>query len=300
MPFRVRVDLDVYVHVQLYTAHVKAKNEWMASESIYITAESTHGSAKEAAEFAKGQYDQLDSTVTAGQAEYNVREPALTAEMDELVAQQPILEQVKTLVSNMAAPSSAKGKVQFLKMLPALKKLANAVVPPRMAKDKSIANKVYALRSSLAETETAGTLTKMLVILEDISATMSMRIGHIKKTLGEMETDLSDNRASLIHWETQLVSLSDDKDKAENTMTTAELQRNQLNGVHIVKEEAYNDYHALFVDEADKFAAQLKAIAAISAKIDEAIASCASPPAEDMTKEPEAAVVGEAAAAAGR
>ena len=256
---------------QLEAADTHARTVWMAAESSFVTAKSAHASAASAATFAKGKFDEFSSAVNSGQAEYDEALPALTAEKTELVAQQPILLQVKTLVSNMAA--SAKGNsVQLLKQLPELKKLANAVVPPHQ--DKAIAKKVFALRTSLAETGTKSTVTSMLVILDEIVNSMAARITEIDTTLSKMSTDLTANKASLTKWETDLVELSDSADKAANTMNTADLHRQQLNGVHIVAEEAYNDFHAGFVDEAAKLAMQLKAIATIGAKIDDAIAEC--------------------------
>lgn len=257
--------------LQLEAADTKARTEWMAAESSFVTAKSAHESAASAAAYAKGKYDEFTSAVDSGQAEYDEAQPSLIAEKEELIAQQPILEQVKTLVANMAA--STKGnKVQFLKQLPELKKLANAVVPP--SKDKAIANKVFALRTSLAETGTAGTVTSMLVILDEIVTSMAARITEIDSTLSKMSSDLTANKASLNEWETKLVDLSDEADKAANTKNTADLHRQELNGHHIVAEEAYNDFHAGFVDEAAKLAMQLKAIATIGAKIDDAIAQC--------------------------
>lgn len=115
----------------------------------------------------------------------------------------------------------------------------------------------------------------MVTILDEIVSTMTSRIAEIATTITTMQTALDTNKASETQWETSLVTLSDDKDKAENAMNTADLQRQELNGEHIVKEEAYNDYHAGFVDEAAKFARQLKALKTIGAKIDEAIGTCA-------------------------
>jgi hypothetical protein len=256
---------------KLEAADTHARTVWMAAESSFVTAKSAHASAASAATFAKGKFDEFSSAVNSGQAEYDEALPALTAEKTELVAQQPILQQVKTLVSNMAA--SAKGNsVQLLKQLPELKKLANAVVPPHQ--DKAIAKKVFALRTSLAETGTKSTVTSMLVILDEIINSMAARITEIDTTLSKMSTDLTANKASLTKWETDLVELSDSADKAANTMNTADLHRQQLNGAHIVAEEAYNDFHAGFVDEAAKLAMQLKAIATIGAKIDDAVAEC--------------------------
>jgi len=247
----------------------------MSSESAFRSAESAHESAASAATYAKGQYDLFSSAVEAGQSEWDTTVPGLNSESAELTAQLPILQQVKELVENMASSTAAKGKVQRLKQLPLLKKLANAVVPPRFSKDKQMAKKVLALRTSLAETATGSTVSGMVTILDEIVSTMTSRIAEIATTITSMQTALDTNKASETQWETSLVTLSDDKDKAENAMNTADLQRQELNGEHIVKEEAYNDYHAGFVDEAAKFARQLKALKTIGAKIDDAIGTCA-------------------------
>merc|ERR1719224_400365 len=102
-----------------------------------------------------------------------------------------------------------------------------------------MAKKVFALRTSLAETETSSTVSSMLTILDDIVATMTARISEIDSTISTMETNLAANQASLTEWETKLVDLSDDADSAENVMNTADLQRQQLSGENIVKQEAY-------------------------------------------------------------
>ena len=267
--------MPVVLEWQLEKAYTEAKDAWMSSESAFRSAESAHGSAASAATYAKGQYDLFSSAVEAGQSEWDTTVPGLNSESAELTAQLPILQQVKELVENMASSSAAKGKVQRLKQLPLLKKLANAVVPPRFSKDKQMAKKVLALRTSLAETATGSTVSGMVTILDEIVSTMTSRIAEIATTITTMQTALDTNKASETQWETSLVTLSDDKDKAENAMNTADLQRQELNGEHIVKEEAYNDYHAGFVDEAAKFARQLKALKTIGAKIDDAIGTCA-------------------------
>ena len=184
------------------------------------------------------------------------------------------------------AASAAKGKqVQLLKQLPALKKLANAVVPPRFSKDKKMAKQVMALRTSLAETSTGETASGMLTILDSIVSTMTSRISEIGTTKDAMDQALKGNIALFKHWEEQLVDLSDKADKSKNVMDTSDLTRQHLNGIHIVKQQAYEDYHAGFVDQAAKYQKQAKAVATITKKVYDAIFACTVP----WAKEQEAA-----------
>ena len=110
-----------------------------------------------------------------------------------------------------------------------------------------------------AETATASTVTKMLAVIDGIISEMETRLQEIGTTLDKMETDLKTNKDSLAHWQQELVDLSDEKDKASNVLNTAALERNTLNGKHTVAEDAYNEYHAGFVDEAETLAKQSKA-----------------------------------------
>ena len=265
----------IFAHdAALEAANTKAYNEWMDAEAKYRTAESAHESAKEAAEYAKGKYDEFTAAVNAGQGEYDETKPGLLAEKEEIVSQQPILAQVKELVAAMANGGGAAAKSvnkAFLKQLPTLTRLANSVVPTH---NKAIARKVMALRTSLAETATASTVTKMLAVIDGIISEMETRLQEIGTTLEKMETDLKTNKDSLAHWQQELVDLSDEKDKASNVLNTAALERNTLNGKHTVAEDAYNEYHAGFVDEAETLAKQSKAIVTIGAKIDSAIEQC--------------------------
>merc|ERR1719389_1611937 len=86
----------IFAHdAALEAANTKAYNEWMDAEAKYRTAES----AQEAAEYAKGKYDEFTAAVNAGQGEYDETKPGLLAEKEEIVSQQPILAQVKELVA---------------------------------------------------------------------------------------------------------------------------------------------------------------------------------------------------------
>ena len=114
----------------------------------------------------------------------------------------------------------------------------------------------------------------MLAVIDGIISEMETRLEEIGTTLEKMETDLKTNKDSLAHWQQELVDLSDEKDKASNVLNTAALERNTLNGKHTVAEDAYNEYHAGFVDEAETLAKQSKAIVTIGAKIDSAIEQC--------------------------
>merc|ERR1719409_2129637 len=226
------------------------------------------------AQNATGKYDEFTAAVNAGQGEYDETKPGLLAEKEEIVSQQPILAQVKELVAAMANGGGAAAKSvnkAFLKQLPTLTRLANSVVPTH---NKAIARKVMALRTSLAETATASTVTKMLAVIDGIISEMETRLEEIGTTLEKMETDLKTNKDSLAHWQQELVDLSDEKDKASNVLNTAALERNTLNGKHTVAEDAYNEYHAGFLDEAETLAKQSKAIVTIGAKIDSAIEQC--------------------------
>jgi hypothetical protein len=260
---------------KLETAFNTAYEAFLVSEAAYRSAASAHESAEKAEEYAKGQFDKFNSAVAAGQTEYDSTVPGLEIEKDDLITQQPILEQVKTLVANMATSVAAKGKVVSLKQLPAIKKLAAAIYEPKRFKDKALKGKILALRTSLAETGTSSTMNGMVTILDEIISSMSARVTEIDATLAQMSTDLATNKASQGEWREKLVDLGDDKDKAENTKTTTDLERNVLSGKQQSASEAYQDYHAGFVDQAAELKSQLRAIATIGAKINEAIASCA-------------------------
>ena len=104
------------------------------------------------------------------------------------------------------------------------------------------------------------------------------------------------NIALFKHWEEQLVDLSDKADKSKNVMDTSDLTRQHLNGIHIVKQEAYEDYHAGFVDQAAKYQKQAKAVATITKKVYDAIFACTVPWAKEQEAADKAAAEALAAA----
>merc|ERR1712216_976566 len=85
------------------------------------------------------------------------------------------------LVAAMASGGGAAAKSvnkAFLKQLPTLTRLANSVVPTH---NKAIARKVMALRTSLAETATASTVTKMLAVIDGIISEMETRLEELAR-----------------------------------------------------------------------------------------------------------------------
>ena len=61
-----------------------------------------------------------------------------------------------------------------------------------------------------------------------------------------MEGKLNEDKASKAEWEKKMVDLSDAHDEAKNDEQTADLTRNQLGGHFMVKDNAYQNFHASF------------------------------------------------------
>ena len=95
-----------------------------------------------------------------------------------------------------------------------------------------------------------------------------------RRALEQLAVELVQLERRQLQLEIEETALSNEKDKASNVLNTAALERNTLNGKHTVAEDAYNEYHAGFVDEAETLAKQSKAIVTIGAKIDSAIEQC--------------------------
>ena len=68
--------------------------------------------------------------------------------------------------------------------------------------------------------------------------------------------------------------MSDARDEANNKAQTADLTREEKAGMNEVAEAAYVNYNTGYVEEEANISRQKGAIAAISGKLDEAIAQC--------------------------
>jgi len=242
-------------------------------------------SATAAAAYAKGMYDKYASAKEAGLAEHNEAIVPLNAEKEELTMAIPIIQMVQKMVDDIIAErlsqaAAAKGGVQQLHMASVsaeqrekLASLADRIVVPK--KDTALRAMAVSMKTMLDLPSGEHLDIHMMQKLPNkIIASMEARLEEIAETTKKMNADLAEDKALHDEWQTKLVDLSEEADKTSNTMNTADLQRQQLAGIHEVKEAAYLEYHVGFVEEAAELAQQSGAIKTIGAKIDAAVAQC--------------------------
>lgn len=267
---------------KLFNAYTEAKQAWLDSESQFRTAESSAKSATEAADYAKSKYDEYTAAKSASQAEYDKDIVPLLEEKDELSKTIPVLEMIQKMVDDMikemANSAAAKAPVQSLalSMLPQIKrsqlqKLASRLVA--LNSNKPVAAQVKHLATILQEGQYID--KHMLEKLPSkIIASMQARLDEIAVQEEKMKSDLAAVESNYESWRQKLVELSEAKDKSLNTQNSADLERQKLDGEHLVSESTYQNYHTGYVEEAAKLATEMQAVQTIEAKIDEAIAAC--------------------------
>jgi hypothetical protein len=270
-------------NAKLKEAYDEAHSAWLEAESQFRSEEAAAKSAADAAVYAKGEYDKYASAKSAGQAEYDQTIAPLNEEKDELTKTIPILEMIDKMVQEIlaeqvAAAGKAKGVQQLaLKSVPkaklsALRELVNKVVVPHDF--KQAAKDVAAMRVMLQEEGAHLDKHMVLKIPGKIIGSMQKRLEEIEETRSKMDADLAEDDRLFKEWETKLVDMSDAKDAAHNAAQTADLIREEKAGINEVKEASYVNYNAGYVVEEENLSRQKGAIAAISAKLQEAIAQC--------------------------
>jgi hypothetical protein len=252
-------------------ADADAANEaWMESESAYRTAVAAKESAGQAATYAAGMYSKYETAVSTGQAEYDTEKPKLDGEILQLNAELPVLQEVLGLVTSLSGAAAAKANHKAILKL-AQEKVAG-LVPPKA--DKRLDGSILKLKSILAAADTAGTAASMAAVIQGLQAQMTSRIAEIQAQIGRMEGKLNEDKASKAEWEKKMVDLSDAHDEAQNKERTADLTRNSLGGTFMVKDEAYQNFHASFEGEVSKLSDESAAVTTILGKINDFIASC--------------------------
>jgi len=254
----------------LKSAAATAKSAWLAAQSTYHLAAATKDSAKQAATYADGMYNKYETAVSEGQKEYDTDKPKLDEEITQLKAELPVLQEVLGLISSLAGGAAAKANQQAILKLAKSKVLA--LVPPRG--DSPMAQSVKQLKSVLAESQTAASASAMVVVVEELQRQCQTRITEIETQISSKESHLAADREKKEEWEQKMVDLSDEHDEAENKQQTADLTRNSLGGVYMVKEEAYQNFYASFEEETAQLKTESVAVKAILAKIIEFLANC--------------------------
>eukprot|EP00293_Proteomonas_sulcata_P017571 CAMPEP_0184293420 /NCGR_PEP_ID=MMETSP1049-20130417/4848_1 /TAXON_ID=77928 /ORGANISM="Proteomonas sulcata, Strain CCMP704" /LENGTH=270 /DNA_ID=CAMNT_0026601387 /DNA_START=38 /DNA_END=850 /DNA_ORIENTATION=- len=257
---------------QLATAAKSAKDKWMASESAYRTAQTSHDTAHDAATYASSQYKMYSTAVTTAQEEYDKMKPKYDEEKAQLSSEKPILIELKTMLAELLAPAAAKSNQKSI--LQQVDKVALRLMAPTT--DKKLKNRVQNLRTKLAETTTDSTASTALGFINNLITEITARISEIDSELVDLSNSLTDNAAKQKEWEGKVVDLSDAADLAKNEMNTADLTRQKLGGEYTVINQSYEDNHATFLDESVKLAEEIHAINTILTKVDTLIAECSS------------------------
>ena len=109
--------------------------------------------------------------MSTGQAEYDAEKPKLDAEILQLNAELPVLQEVLGLVTSLSGAAAAKANHKAILKL-AQEKVAG-LVPPKA--DKRLDGTILKLKSILAEADTAGTAASMAAVIQGLQAQMTSR-----------------------------------------------------------------------------------------------------------------------------
>jgi len=258
----------------LKKAYDDANKAYLDTASALSVAETQSKTAKEALDYATQEFEKFKSVVASAQKEVDETIPKLTAEKNELNDEKPILAQLRTMIDGLVPGPAAK------KALSAITQLASTIFTPKPA-HKAIGKQVKALQMSLASETTTNfdnvNTASLLAIIDSIIDGMNTRIGEIDRAIVRINGELTTANVKKLADQTALVGLAEKKDKSTADEASKRTDVSRLSGVKTAAKEAYDNYNPGYLTQkasSDKIIDTLKII---MAKIDEAIAKCATP-----------------------
>merc|ERR1712205_211362 len=266
-------DMRVQQNLTTHTEKAAAYTAWIDSESAYREALNKKETAESAVEYAQGQFDKYDTAVTAGEASYAETIAPMAEEKEDLTKQQEMIAEIVKLISGMAQPTATKAiKDSNLAQINAkvAELSADKKMPVSMQKQ---ALKIKKMTTVLQEVS-AETIANAMSILNEMSEEITARVEAIDKATQEADQNLANDKALKLKWQVDVVDLSNKKDEETAAANTADLHRNQLDGLYQVKEAAYDDQADDYESDIEQFTTEIAGVNQIVGVIQQLVEAC--------------------------
>merc|ERR1712216_710814 len=252
-------DMRVQQNLTTHTEKAAAYTAWIDSESAYREALNKKETAASAVEYAQGQFDKYDTAVTAGEASYAETIAPMAEEKEDLTKQQEMIAEIVKLISGMAQPTATK----------AIKASNLAQINAKVAELSADKKMPAALQEVSAET-----IANAMSILNEMSEEITARVEAIDKATQEADQNLANDKALKLKWQVDVVDLSNKKDEETAAANTADLHRNQLDGLYKVKEAAYDDQADDYESDIEQFTTEIAGVNQIVGVIQQLVEAC--------------------------
>merc|ERR1719263_2364432 len=252
-------DMRVQQNLTTHTEKAAAYTAWIDSESAYREALNKKETAESAVEYAQGQFDKYDTAVTAGEASYAETIAPMAEEKEDLTKQQEMIAEIVKLISGMAQPTATK----------AIKASNLAQINAKVAELSADKKMPTALQEVSAET-----IANAMSILNEMSEEITARVEAIDKATEEADQNLANDKALKLKWQVDVVDLSNKKDEETAAANTADLHRNQLDGLYKVKEAAYDDQADDYESDIEQFTTEIAGVNQIVGVIQQLVEAC--------------------------
>lgn len=120
--------------------------------------------------------------------------------------------------------------------------------------------------------------TEVAQILKDMLDDLEARLKIIDTVDEQMKKLVDDTQAKTVEWETKLVTLSSEADKAKEKMLSAKVEREKLNGEKKVSQATYDSTSAAYNLSIGPWEREIYVITMIKIKINEHCAAVAAAP----------------------
>eukprot|EP00286_Rhodomonas_abbreviata_P023548 CAMPEP_0181311678 /NCGR_PEP_ID=MMETSP1101-20121128/13273_1 /TAXON_ID=46948 /ORGANISM="Rhodomonas abbreviata, Strain Caron Lab Isolate" /LENGTH=443 /DNA_ID=CAMNT_0023418441 /DNA_START=8 /DNA_END=1336 /DNA_ORIENTATION=- len=270
----------IALNTQLETDKNNSYNAWLQSEATFRNAQSTKKSADDAATYARGELQKYTAAVEAAKTHLQNNVEPLAQEETALGVQKAMIGSITEMVKGLSTTATASQQSDLLRQVKANianLKASSASLPA--GSDKQLAQ-LEATSQALEESDSAidpATLAEALKILAELTTSIDTRLTEIKTATTQANTELSTNEAAKHKWQIDVVELSNQADKQNSDMQSADLQRSHLEGVYAVKKKVYEDDATSFAVDNAQYTSELAAISTVISKVQEIITACAAP-----------------------
>merc|ERR1712216_663019 len=266
----------------------EAMSSWLDSESTYRLTVEKAKEATEGATFARNEYEKWHDANKQAKKDLDLTLARHAAEREDLAGERQLIKLIMRLIG-VLHDVKATEKSFAAGGRDSVKDSETGVSDPyASAKAKDVAqlkSKFAQLQALAAKTKLPGASQKLAMIdqhlavyseTEEVARILKEMLDDIESRLKIIDTVdeqakklVEDTEAKMVEWEKQLVSLSNAADKAKEKQSTAQLERDKLNGNKKVAGQEYDDEKAAYTLMIPPYEREIYVITMIKIKINE-------------------------------
>uniref|UniRef100_A0A7S0H891 Uncharacterized protein n=1 Tax=Hanusia phi TaxID=3032 RepID=A0A7S0H891_9CRYP len=215
---------------------------WLEEESSFRLEAEKAKEAEQGASYARVQYEKWKASYQDAKQRVEQLEKSYPKELASIAAERALIKEIIVLLDTFESQPTDQAK-QTGKSNTLMQIKAKLSKLQQWAQQSNSAVKIQGIKSLEQKLASFTETSAVRTLLQDMLKELDTREQVVKKVEDEAKAEMNSHFDKLVHYEKDVVDLSNAADKAKEVSAQTDMEREKLNGLKKNSAESYEDEH---------------------------------------------------------